>query len=108
MKRTTIFVDEQLERELQALARRQRRPMAAIVREAIEQYVVSARPAPGRPAPAFVALGRSGRRDTAERHEELLWEESFPGRRAQRAPRRAAAEGRPMGRGRNAGGGRRG
>jgi predicted transcriptional regulator len=76
MKRTTIFLDEQLERELQALARRQGRPMAGLVREAVEHYVVEARELDG-PASrhGFVALGRSGHRDIAERHEELLWQE---------------------------------
>jgi predicted transcriptional regulator len=75
MKRTTIFIDEHLERELQALARRERRPMAGIVREAVEQYVVHARAAAPQAHRGFVALGRSGVRDTAERHEDLLWEE---------------------------------
>jgi predicted transcriptional regulator len=75
MKRTTIFLEEQLERELHALARRQGRPMAGVVREAVEQYVVSARAAHGESPRGFVALGRSGLHDTAERHEELLWKE---------------------------------
>lgn len=73
MKRTTIFVQDELERELQALARRNGRPMASVVREALEQYVVAAR----REGPArlgFIAAGRSGRRDIADRHEELLFE----------------------------------
>ncbi len=72
MRRTTIFLDEQLERQLKALARRTDRPMAALVREAVAEYVVSARETPPS-AMAFVAAGRSGRHDTAERHEELLW-----------------------------------
>jgi predicted transcriptional regulator len=75
MKRTTIFLEEQLERELQALARQRGRPMAGIVREAVEQYVVLARSAAGKAPRGFVALGRSGAGDIAERHEELLWED---------------------------------
>ena len=72
MKRTTIFIEEELERELKALAARTDRPMASLVREAVTQYVVNARPAePNRLG--FVAIGRSGRSDTAERHEQLLW-----------------------------------
>ncbi len=72
MRRTTIFLDEQLERELKALARRDGRPMASVVREALAAYVVDERDrAPG--LMGFVAAGRSGRRDTAERHEQLLW-----------------------------------
>jgi predicted transcriptional regulator len=71
MKRTTIFVQDELERELRALARRHGRPMASLVREALEQYVVAGREAPARPG--FVAAGRSGRHDIAERHEDLLF-----------------------------------
>jgi predicted DNA-binding protein len=71
MKRTTIFLDEALERDLQALARRRKRPMAALVREALAVYVVAAEPAA--PALSFVGAGSSRRSDIAERHEELLW-----------------------------------
>lgn len=72
-----MFIDEQLERELQALARRSGRPVAALVREAVEQYVVAARAE--RPARLqFIAAGRSGRSDVASRHEELLFERADP------------------------------
>ncbi len=77
MKRTTIFLDEGTERELHAVAQRQRRPMAAVVREAIERYVVENRAKPGARL-GFIAAGRSGRSDTAERHEELLFDEGVP------------------------------
>jgi predicted transcriptional regulator len=73
MKRTTIFIDPQSERELQSLARRLRRPVASLVREAIERYVVAERRTATR-ALGFVAAGRSGRGDVAERHEDLLFE----------------------------------
>jgi predicted transcriptional regulator len=77
MKRTTIFIEPQLERELQALARRSGRPMAAIVREAVAQYVAADKER--RPARlGFVASGRSGRSDIAERHEELLFQPDPP------------------------------
>lgn len=93
MKRTTLFIDERLERELRALARRRDLPMAAVVREAVERYVVSAREAAPR-RPAFVAAGRSGRDDVAERHEELLFADAateFPPAPARpRSARRAA------------------
>jgi predicted transcriptional regulator len=72
MKRTTLFIDEQVERELQSLARRSGRPVAALVREAVEQYVVGAR-SDRTPRLGFVAAGRSGRSDIAERHEDLLF-----------------------------------
>src|SRR6185503_1927276 len=66
MKRTSLFIDPQLERELQALARRLGRPMAALVREAVAQYVASAREH-GSARLGFIAAGRSGRADIADR-----------------------------------------
>src|SRR4051812_1997964 len=64
MKRTTLFIDPQLERELQALARRDGRPMAALVREAVARYVAAAREQ-GSAKLGFIATGRSGRADVA-------------------------------------------
>ncbi len=80
MRRTTIFLDEQLERELKALAKRGGKPMASVVREALAAYIVSEKETPPG-ALGFVGAGRSGRRDTAERHEELLWKAPTRGRR---------------------------
>ena len=78
MKRTTIFIDEQIERELQGLARRRQRPVAAVVREAIQAYIVTETRQPP-PVPGFVGIGRSGRTDTSERHEALLWKDPHDG-----------------------------
>ena len=72
MKRTTIFIDEPLERDLKARAERERRPMAELVREAVREYM--AHDSAAAPLPRFVGVGRSGRTDTAERHEELLFQ----------------------------------
>lgn len=77
MKRTTIFIDEAVEADLHALARRQQRPVAALVREAVEQYVVAERQA-GPARPGFVAIGGSGFADTAERHEDILFADLAP------------------------------
>lgn len=77
MKRTTIFLEESLERDLRALARREGRPVAVLVRAALAAYV-QARQRRGRTEPSFVAIGRSGQGDTAERHEELLWQTLTP------------------------------
>jgi hypothetical protein len=71
MKRTTIFVPEPLERDLQLYARGERKPVAFVVREALVEYLAARRPASA--LPSFVGAGRSGRSDIAERHEELLW-----------------------------------
>jgi len=72
MKRTTIFLDEAVESDLQALARGEARSVASLVREALAEYIATRQP--GFPStPGFVAVGASGRGDVAERHEELLW-----------------------------------
>jgi hypothetical protein len=88
MKRTTIFIDEQVEAELRDLAHRRKRPVAAEVRDALARHVAEARAA-GQSTLSFVGIGRSGRRDTAERHEELLF-----ARLRRQAPRRGSRKGR--------------
>ena len=76
MKRTTVFLDEGLERDLKALAARKGEPAAALVREALGEYV--ARHHPEEPRLGFLAAGRSGRSDGAETHEEILWQDLAP------------------------------
>jgi hypothetical protein len=89
MKRTTIFVPEPLERDLQLHARREGKPVAWVVREALASYLGSRRRTAA--LPSFTGVGESGRSDVSERHEELLWTEphgSSPGRPAAKAPAR--------------------
>jgi predicted transcriptional regulator len=74
MKRTTIFIDESLERDLQALAERQGRSRAAVVRLALDRYVKHEKQKAELEL-GFVGIGRSGRSDIAERHEEYLWQD---------------------------------
>ena len=76
MKRTTVFLPETLERELQLCARQEGRPTAALVREALAEYVARHRPAPG--LPSFVAAFASRHTDTAERHEDLIFRTLTP------------------------------
>lgn len=83
MKRTTLFVDELVESDLQALARRKGRPVAAEVRDALASHIAKEKAAFATPV-SFLAIGRSGSRDTAERHENLLWKQLRP----HAAPRR--------------------
>jgi predicted transcriptional regulator len=72
MKRTTIFIDEHHESDLRTIARRQKRPVAAVVREALESYI-SATKSEMKPRLGFSAIGRSGFSNTAETHEDWLW-----------------------------------
>ena len=76
MKRTTIFVPEALERDLQLCARREGKPTAAVVREALAAYVAQKRPATE--MPSFAAAFDSGFTDTAERHEAILFKNLAP------------------------------
>ena len=77
---------------MKAEGQRRRQPMAELVREAVEAYL-GAGPAEGPPGAGAFA---SGRRDTADRVDELLAATGFGGgpapaarvRRARRATRR--------------------
>jgi hypothetical protein len=72
MRRTTVFLYESTECDLRALARRQGRAVAEMVREALVDYVAREKEKARRPL-RFVGIGRSGVTDTAERHEELVF-----------------------------------
>ena len=86
MKRTTIFVPEALERDLQLYARREGKPTAAVVREALAAYIADKQPAPV--LPSFAAAFDSGFTDTAERHDDLIFAKLSP--HGDRPARRAA------------------
>ncbi len=68
MKRTTIYLDPELEVLLKSEMLRQNRPMAEIVREAVEAYVTRE---PRKPPPGAGAFA-SGHEDTAERADAVL------------------------------------
>jgi hypothetical protein len=77
MKRTTLFLEEGTERELHLLAQREKLPVAALVRDALGRYLDEAKRGKGLRL-RFLAAGRSGHHDTAERAEELLWADLQP------------------------------
>lgn len=72
MRRTTIFADDAVLDALHAIARRRGISLAEVAREALAAYV--ARQHRRRKPLTFLAIGRSGRHDVAERFEELLKE----------------------------------
>jgi len=72
MKRTTIFADETLLQTLQEIARKENRSLSATIRSALEDF--AGRRQSTRRLPSFVGIGRSGRKDIAERSDELLWQ----------------------------------
>lgn len=75
MKRTTIYLEPELEMRLKVEGLRRKQPMAALVREAVEAYL-GAEPAAGPPGAGAFA---SGRRDTAARAEDVLARAGFGG-----------------------------
>ena len=75
MKRTTIFVPEALERDLQLYARREGKPTAVIVREALAAYIAER---PAAVLPSFTGAFDSGHSDTAGRHDELIFRKLAP------------------------------
>ena len=85
MKRTTIYLEPELEMRLKMAGIRRKQPMAEIVREAVEVYLTEA-PTTGPPGAGAFA---SGRPDTAARAETVLTETGFGG---VRPPARARAK----------------
>ncbi len=83
MKRTTLYLEPDLEVLLKIEMLRQKRPMAEIVREAVRAYLTRE----PRQGPPGAGLFDSGRGDTAERAEAVLSETGFGGRRRAARPR---------------------
>lgn len=70
MKRTTVFADEDLLRKLREIAKRENITIAEVTRRALTEYVSRRRPKRSRLS--LIGVGRSGRKDIAERSEEFL------------------------------------
>jgi hypothetical protein len=68
-QKTTVYLDAADYRRLKGLSRKRGTPAAALVREAVAEYVVRHTPAP---APKSIGRFSSGRRDLGERAEDLL------------------------------------
>lgn len=71
MRRTSLFLDEQLTKRLQKLARTRGVSFATVVREALAQYLVG--PGLDDALPSIAGRFSSGVSDTSERVDELLW-----------------------------------
>jgi len=70
MKRTTIFIDEEIDQELKLIARQKGKRVSEIIREAIDDYLSKHKK---HKKCSFVGLGNSNRSDISENHEEDLW-----------------------------------
>lgn len=71
MRRTSLFLDDQLIKQMQKLARTRGVSFATVVREALAEYVV--RPPRSGALPSIAGKFASGETDTSERVDELLW-----------------------------------
>jgi len=87
MRRTTLFVEESVDQELHALARRKGVPVSALVRESLAQYVDEQKCSQTFSL-RFLGQGHSGQKDLAERHEEILWRDLGPHASKRRQRRR--------------------
>jgi metal-responsive CopG/Arc/MetJ family transcriptional regulator len=70
MKRTTVFTDEDVLKKLRQSAMRENSSISEVTRKALHEYVSRRRPKRSRLS--LIGIGRSGRKDVAERAEELL------------------------------------
>jgi len=86
MKRTTVLLEEDVERELCATAAVRGTTLSVVVREALAEYARTEARKRSRSL-RFFAVGRSGRDNIADRHEEILEREL--GRRAPSARHRS-------------------
>ena len=74
MKRTTICADEDVLTALRDIAQKEGVSIAELVRKALNRFIADQRK--GRKLPSILGIGQSGRKDIAERFEELLWKET--------------------------------
>lgn len=69
MTKTTLYLPEADYARMKAMAAREGRPTAELVREAVAEYASRRGP---RRLPRSLGAGRSGRGDVSERAEDLL------------------------------------
>ncbi len=72
MKRTTIYLDPELEILLKLEAKRQKKSMSELIRETLRKGIT-----PQRPRSKYAGAFDSGHTDGAERFEEILDELGF-------------------------------
>lgn len=72
MKRTTVFLDEALLKRLKQVSRSEGKSFAAVVREAVAQYVASRGLKRGK-LPSIAGMGNSGRSDISSHVDDFLW-----------------------------------
>ncbi len=71
MQRTSLFLDAKILQELRRAADRRHVSVASLVREALARYL--AEPAVAARLPSVTGRFASGKKNTSERTDELLW-----------------------------------
>lgn len=74
MRRTSLFLDDGVQRHLRQLARKRGTSVAQLVREALSLYIARAA-APAAALPSVAGRFSSGTEDTSDRVDDLLWRE---------------------------------
>lgn len=70
MRRTTVFADDDVMKKLKEIAKRENSTVSEVTRKALNEFV--SRRMRKRSRLSLIGIGRSGRKDVAERSEELL------------------------------------
>jgi metal-responsive CopG/Arc/MetJ family transcriptional regulator len=70
MKRTTVFADDDVMKKLKEIAKRENSTVSEVTRKALNEFI--SRRARRRSRLSLIGIGRSGRKDVAERSEDLL------------------------------------
>lgn len=83
MEKTTLYLPGELQRDLKAAARRQRRPQAVLVREALRDYLAA--DAATRPRPKSIGIASAGRVSAADSEAWIQseWDRELLERRSQ-------------------------
>jgi metal-responsive CopG/Arc/MetJ family transcriptional regulator len=71
MKRSTIFIDEELEEDIKHVAKIKGKKVSQVIREALKEYIEKNR---RKKKLSFIGIGKSGRKDVSETYEERLWD----------------------------------
>jgi hypothetical protein len=70
MKRTTVFADDEIMKKLKEIAKRENSTVSEVTRKALNEFV--SRRLRKRARLSLIGIGRSGRKDVAERTEDFL------------------------------------
>lgn len=71
MKRTTIFTEEDVFANIKRIAQEEGRTISEVIRQALEKFINDKYTT--KKNISFIGIGKSGRNDISEKHEELLW-----------------------------------